>query len=205
MSPFEEQLRSLQPSSCDQLTESTFYQAGWKAAEAALASRASSQKKSSRPVHSFVTGLVCGLLVSVASLFNWQSTSTENVLPVASETSAEEKTQPPPTPAAAVAEEDKTAIDIAVIEQSVESDPQLQTELTRLFPWNLIFQSRVPEPVPAEMRPLSAVSRRFGSSVVAADSSLTSHPRDTRTNDDLPDLRPLRSGPLTEEIANELL
>lgn len=63
---FEQQLKQMRPVNCDDQLAETFYQSGWQACEKSRAA-VGATRSFNRTVPTFVTGLACGVLFSVAA------------------------------------------------------------------------------------------------------------------------------------------
>lgn len=63
---FEQHLKQMRPANCDDQLAETFYQSGWQACEKSQAAVVTT-RSFNRPVPTFVTGLACGMMLSVAA------------------------------------------------------------------------------------------------------------------------------------------
>ena len=204
---FEDELRKLIPSSCDRLKEETFYQAGWQAAETSIDKRVTHQKHDRlQSVRTFAVGLSCGLLISAIGLINWQPTTASNFESITRQTSESEENISQETNTSVVnISADQSAVNIADNDVSLDQLQPPNVYAVEMFPWNWLFDRGMAEPVPPESQPLSSAARRYGSTVVAADSSLIRNNQGICPHSTVPEPVPLRSSPLTKAIVDELL
>lgn len=73
---FEQHLKQLRPTNCNDRTADTFYQSGWNACEKSARVQSKGQGGLRRSMPTFATGLACGLMLSVATVL-WSSTSED--------------------------------------------------------------------------------------------------------------------------------
>lgn len=198
---FEDELRQLKPVMPDGLAEETFYQAGWKAAEAALSRQqktASSPSGSHRATGTFVSGLLCGLAVSIVNLTAWLQPAAETPEAIVQQVDSQ-AAEEPSNPEASVPDP---------VEPFTPAVPNNDYVLTsaNLLPWAWPAMQPVNQPVSQESQPLSLAAQRNGSGIVLARPSTILRTASNAAVSPVPaDREQLRSLPVTEAMVEELL
>lgn len=183
---FEQQLKQLRPTNCDDRLADTFYKSGWDACQKSLERRSIKPIRSSRSVPTFVTGLACGLMVSICSLFwAFQGDQKDQVMVV----------DKPREPSAEIALPDSS--------QKILSRPQ--SEVTSMVPDRSIWKIDdlfVVSPLSVEKSsPLSLAAKNSW----MAQMQSVNHPLVTAKTNTGPEQDTLTSSPLNQQRLNELL
>lgn len=197
---FEDQLKQLAPSACDELISETFYKAGWEACAASKAAAVpSSPKHTASSAKLFCTGLACGLMCAVGAFLwapmNSEGTSSINVGAIGVRSAPQS---------------------LAVQTAAMESEADLPDLPPMDIAWNDLWADLLPwnagpSNIPDEFEPratqaLSPAARHYWSSVVLADPGFALPAADSLMSDEVKTRRtPLRSFPATGRVLDELL
>jgi|GEM_PF-2312155 len=161
---FEEELRRVSPASCDHLKNEAMYRAGWNASQAMNALRSGDASPKKKPIATFATGLMCGVVLCGVGLSAWQFRAIayngqEDPIVATSEIV--------PPIAAVVAF--PAAVDDVTVKQKQMS---LNSFSTLLMPWLNSSDADALDITPLAAKPLSVAARRQWSQMVRSDSAV---------------------------------
>ncbi len=203
-SDFEQHLRRLVPVGTGDLTEDTFYRAGWNAAEKALAQRVPATVSKRRACTLFASGMLCGLLVSAVNLTAWPLSTRELS---SSHNERRMASVPEPAPIASEPTDVPEQSPVAASVATAESRRTGVASLTAAFlPWYWQPDSRVEERIPVASRSLSPAARYAWSSLLRPEPTRWQQPASTTADSSWSkDNHTMRSFPLTGAMIEELL
>ncbi|MEQ9407068.1 MAG: hypothetical protein RIK87_05055 [Fuerstiella sp.] len=216
-SDFELQLKQLQPVTCDKLMPDTFYRAGWQAAANSATHQTPAGTQRRQRVTTFVTGLACGLLVSVG-MAAWQASLQHSagppVSPVVSRSPPVHRPSAPTFDQTESSAETEPSVNLQAPAAIASQAPDRWGDLVMGFSFWPRPGSLNSEPkAPAAVRPLSPAARHYWSSLVMTgpQSGLQTGQqtppiqREDVSTESRKDLLPLRSFPATQRVLDELL
>jgi len=190
-SKFEQHLRQLKPTGCDELVTDTFYQAGW---EASARSRvASGSSRGWRTVSTLLTGTLCGVVIS-AGFNTWRDRSVDATsrMPVAANVEPTTEDGIAVVPPVTVGESKRNAI---------VNWPELAASF---LPWQRMLAEPEAGVIPPAARLLSVAARQQW-----GDERITNFPQgrihDAATNEAPAQDPVMRAFPVTEQRVLELL
>ncbi len=196
---FEEKLRRVSPASCDHLKDDAMYRAGWNAGQAVAALRYENASPKKRPMATFSTGLMCGMLMCGVAFSAWQfyggeRSDLQNVVVETNEI----------IPPIAAVVNVPAGVDDATVKQQQLSWNSLSA---LLMPWLNSSDADSLDVTPLAAKPLSVAARRQWSHMVLSESSvLTVHQGAKEISpDDQPEYPRLRTRPLSDMDLNDLL
>lgn len=190
---FEQHLRQLKPTGCDELVTDTFYRAGWEASAHSRVASASSRRW--RTMSTLLTGALCGVVIS-AGFSSWRGRSNDAAsrMPVAANVKSPTADGSPVPPPVTVPESERNA-------NAIVNWPELTASF---LPWQQVLAEPDTGVDTPTTLPLSVAARQQWS-----DAQITnipqSHGRNTTTNEAPATSPVMRAFPVTEQRVLELL
>lgn len=202
---FEQQLKQMRPVNCDDQLAETFYQSGWQACEKSRAA-VGATRSFNRSVPTFVTGLACGVLFSVAAFLFAPNTD----MPVSVNVAQQQ-------PGLPNQEADRPAVDLQQTTESLaagvdKAEPEMMAtaELWKAEPWKIDDLFLISPLALEKPSPLSRIARLGWSSQIQASqkfarqnslAAVTSQD----TQEEAQSSSPLTASPFNRHIFDELM
>jgi len=196
---FEEKLRRVSPASCDHLKDEAMYRAGWNASQAMNALRSGDASSKKKPIATFATGLMCGVVCCGIGLTAWQF----HAIAYHGQQDSVVATSEIVPPIAAVVDFPAAVDDVTVKQKQMS----LNSFSTLLMPWLNSSDAGAVDMTPLAAKPLSVAARRQWSQMVLSDFAVLAVHQGTKeiSADDQPEFPCLRTRPLKDMNLNDLL